>query len=148
MSLSPKPHTTPFSVTDILSPIEETYKRTTIEENIPAIQYRTSSVSPPPLPPPPPPHSQQQQQPHSNMNAMNPAAANPYANYMPQFAATGPTGAFPTQYCNSASTDFSHYAADPRHSTSSWYGANAATDPRFASKYPPLFGSIVHSINT
>ncbi|XP_074662278.1 thyroid transcription factor 1-like [Tubulanus polymorphus] len=112
MSLSPK-HTTPFSVSDILSPIEEAYKKTSIEASIPPLApYRS------------PPH-----QPSSmtSMGSMSvPVTASPYHNYVPQL--THHTPSFPTQYCNGS--ELSHYGDPSRHSTSSWYGANP--DPRFA----------------
>ncbi len=137
MSLSPK-HTTPFSVTDILSPIEESYKKTTIEASIP------------PLIPPPYHHRSgagvgasavstatvaQQSAAAAAMSAHGMSmGGNPYANYVPQLSHHG-TSAFPSQYCNGA--DLTHYG-DPmtmtsRHSgTASWYGANP--DPRLASR--------------
>ncbi|XP_064622877.1 thyroid transcription factor 1-like [Lineus longissimus] len=115
MSLSPK-HTTPFSVTDILSPLEETYKRTSIEASIPPLApaYRTT---------------QHPQSSMASMGSMSVPVSNPYHNYVPQLSHT--PSAFPSQYCNGS--ELTHYG-DPvtphRHSTSSWYGASP--DARFA----------------
>lgn len=111
MSFSPK-HTTSFSVTDILSPIEESYKKTTIEASIPPLvpAYRN--------------HSQQTA---ANMNG---TMTSPY-NYVQQLS--HPASSFPPQYCNSS--DLSHYG-DPmqaRNTAASWYAASS--DPRLASKY-------------
>nr|AMB26749.1 homeodomain protein NK2.1 [Leptochiton asellus] len=112
MSLSPK-HTTPFSVTDILSPIEETYKKTTIEAAIPplATAYRS------------PQHHPQM----GSMSSMSVPVTNPYHNYVPPLSHHTPS--FPSQYCNGS--ELSHYGDPVRHSATSWYGPN--TDPRFAS---------------
>ncbi len=116
MSLSPK-HTTPFSVTDILNPIEE-YKKNTIEAAIPPLvsPYRSPS---------------QHQSAMSSMGSMGGMSTNPYHNYVPQLSHH--PSSFPSQYCNGG--DLSHYA-DPMssgHRSGSWYGN--ATDPRLASKY-------------
>ena len=120
MSLSPK-HTTPFSVTDILSPIEEAYKKTTIEAAIPPLvsPYRSPS------------QHQSAASAMSSMGSMGGMSTNPYHNYVPQLSHH--TSSFPSQYCNGG--DLSHYG-DPmstRHSSASWYGTNP-TDPRLASK--------------
>lgn len=115
MSLSPK-HTTPFSVTDILSPIEETYKRTTIEAAIPPLApYRT--------------HSQHPGTAASHqMGSMSVPVSNPYhSGYVPPLSHHTPSG-FPSQYCNG--TDFGHYGDPVRHSSTNWYSSNP--DPRFA----------------
>lgn len=91
MTLSPKP--TPFSVSDILYPYDEIYRKSTLE---PAFSPALSSS---------PTYRQQ------NMS-------NPYSHmHMPQLAA--PAGAFPAQYCNSA--EFGHYG-DVRNSSAGWYG--------------------------
>lgn len=124
MSLSPK-HTTPFSVTDILSPIEESYKKTTIEAAIPPLvsPYRSPS------------QHQSAASAMSGMGSMGGMSTNPYHNYVPQLSHH--TSSFPGQYCNGG--ELSHYT-DPmssRHSSASWYGANAP-DPRLASKYSSL----------
>lgn len=110
MSLSPK-HSTPFSVTDILSPIEDTYRRTTIEATIPPLApYRN--------------HSQHHS---SQMASMSVPVSNPYhTGYVPPLSHHTPS--FASQYCNG--TDFGHYG-DPR-STSNWYSSNP---DRIASKF-------------
>lgn len=116
MSLSPRhhphqQHTTPFSVSDILSPVDEPQPQ--------ASPYRSSSSSsgaagtggvathspPPPVPPPPVPAYMQLSHHH-------------------QFAGAA-------QYCNGSDIS-AHYG------NSGWYGAATAGDPRFASKYPNL----------
>ena len=131
MSLSPK-HTTPFSVTDILSPIEEHYKRTTIEASIPPLlPYARTQQGPP--------SSTSAAMAHG-MASMGASVPSPYHNYVPQL--THHTGsAFPSAYCNG--TDMSPYA-DPmtmtsRHSSTGWYGTNP--DPRLASKLLRLKGT-------
>ena len=121
MSLSPK-HTTPFSVTDILSPIEEAYKKTTIEAAIPPLvsPYRNPS------------QHQSATSAMSSMGSMGGMSTNPYQHYVQPLSHHTPS--FSSQYCNGG--DLSHYG-DPmstRHSSASWYGPNA-TDPRLASKY-------------
>ena len=77
MTLSPKP--TPFSVSDILYPYEEVYRKSAaLEPGLVPPVYRTSQ---------------------QNM-------ANPYAHmHVPQLSA--PAAAFPAQYCNTG--DFGHY---------------------------------------
>ena len=128
MSLSPK-HTTPFSVTDILSPIEEHYKKTTIEASIPPLVpgYRNQPQSASGM---------------TSMSGMAAAAGNPYHNYVPQLSHHS-TSAFPSQYCNGS--DLSHYG-DPmsmstRHSSASWYSANP--DPRLTSKFSSIFHFVI-----
>lgn len=122
MSLSPKhQHTTPFSVTDILSPIEETYRKLELSP------YRsggsgcsTGTVPSPPQhhPPPPPPPSYMH---HHHVHHQFP-----------------PTAA--SQYCNSAAAAAAA-AVDIHHqygnSAATWYGASPS-DPRFASKSLPI----------
>ncbi|XP_037080627.1 homeobox protein Nkx-2.1-like [Pollicipes pollicipes] len=91
MTLSPKP--TPFSVSDILCPYEEAYRKSTLD---------SSFVS---LPSSPVYRGQQ------NM-------ANPYSHmHVPQLAT--PAAAFPAQYCNAP--EFGHYG-DVRNSSAGWYG--------------------------
>ena len=112
MSLSPK-HTTPFSVTDILSPLEESYKKTTIEAAIPPLNPYGRSTS------------QAHQTSMSSMSSMGSAVANYPNAYMPQLSHSA---GFPSQYCNG--TDL--YGDAARHSSTGWgYGGNP--DPRFAS---------------
>lgn len=118
MSLSPK-HTTPFSVTDILSPIEETYRRTTIEASIPPLApYRNPSHQ----------GSQTAMATMSSMGGMSVPVTNPYSGYVPPLSHHTPP--FTTQYCNG--TDFTPYGDPVRHSSTNWYNPNP--DPRFASK--------------
>ena len=116
MSLSPRPHTTPFSVTDILSPIEEIHKRTTIEANIPPLAYRSHT----------------QGNPHHQMGSMSVPVTNPYhTGYVPPLSHHTPS--FPSQYCNGP--DFGPYG-DPRNTSTmstTWYGGNR--DAGFTCKY-------------
>lgn len=136
MSLSPKqhhqhqPHTTPFSVTDILSPIEESYRKLELSgSGAPPSPYRSSTggssagsstggggtiVSNVPAAPSP-----------SGGAATAVMAANPYM-HVGQLS----HHQFPAQYCNGS--DISTHYGDMRNS--GWYGATA-NDPRFASKY-------------
>nr|AEZ03832.1 NK2.1 [Terebratalia transversa]AHY88465.1 NK2.1 [Terebratalia transversa] len=117
LSLSPK-HTTPFSVTDILSPLEETYKKTSIEATIPPLTFRQSYRENP-----------------SNMNGLGNMSAG-YSSYaVPQISHHTPS--FTSQYCN-GSDALSHYG-DAVRSSSSWYGA-ANPDPRFHT-FPRLMAS-------
>ncbi|XP_050405200.1 homeobox protein Nkx-2.1 [Patella vulgata] len=109
MSLSPK-HTTPFSVTDILSPLDhDTYKRTTIEAAIPPLNPYRSSQHP---------------QSMNGTGAMNLPVTNPYHNYgVPPLSHHTPS--YPSAYCNGSDLGY----GDPtRHSASSWYGTS--NDPR------------------
>ncbi|XP_067681018.1 thyroid transcription factor 1-like [Haliotis asinina] len=113
MSLSPK-HTTPFSVTDILSPLDhENYKKTTIEAAIPPLTPYRNTQHP------------QSMTGMGGMGGMSVPVTNPYHNYVPPLSHH--TGSFPSQYCQGSDLAY----GDPtRHSTSSWYGTNP--DPRFA----------------
>lgn len=113
MSLSPK-HSTPFSVTDILSPLEESYKKAVAAAAAAAAEnsglgsaYRS-------------PQSQ---------TAMNVPVTNPYMHM------SHPVNTFPAQYCNG--TDISAHYGDVRQSAPGWYGTTP--DPRFASKCLSLF---------
>lgn len=155
MSLSPKHqvHTTPFSVTDILSPIEESYRKSAAAAAAAAAVGLDSSLQAPPSP-----YrsstggsssgsaggggggggggsssnngvSVQQQ----TSNTMSVPVTNPYM-HVPQLSHHGATAAFPSQYCNGS--DISAYG-DMRNSAAAaagWYGATA-NDPRFASEY-------------
>ena len=123
MSFSPK-HTTSFSVTDILSPIEEAYKKTTIEASIPPLLS---------------PYRNAQQYTASAPAAATTAAMNGLgvggmnsSNAMAYYAAQLSTHpSYTSQYCNTSDT------WDPmmqrNAASSAWYGAN--TDPRLASKF-------------
>ena len=153
MSLSPK-HTTPFSVTDILSPLEESYRLKALEV-VPHMNSATStatslasylsnnnnnnsSVSSTNNSK----NSQFSPTTANNLNsAMNVSAGSPYTHmHMSQLSHPGAAAAaFQAQYCNGTADLHgmtSHYG-DVRSSASAaaagWYGASA-TDPRFASK--------------
>lgn len=117
MSQSPK-HSTPFSVTDILSPLEESYKKAVAAAAAAAAEnsglgsaaaYRS-------------PQSQ---------TAMNVPVTNPYMHM------SHPVNTFPAQYCNG--TDISAHYGDVRQSAPGWYGTTP--DPRFASKCPLQYSS-------
>ena len=139
MSFSPK-HTTSFSVTDILSPIEESYKKTTIEATIPPLvaPYRGAHLA----------ASGACQQP-GMASGMNGAMASPYHNYMSQMshhAGAAAVAAFPPQYGAGGCTEMSPYpdpglqarnsAAAAAAAAANWYNTSG-TDPRFASEYTP-----------
>lgn len=124
MSLSPK-HTTPFSVSDILSPMEETYKKFGVMEGslgaplgVGAAAYRqpqSAALQP------------QQQHPMAGHNA---AAYHPMAHAGVSQFAHGPVAG----YCNGGLGnvgDLAPYPDSVRSSAaaSGWYGANA--DPRY-----------------
>ncbi|XP_053169513.1 homeobox protein Nkx-2.4 isoform X1 [Hemicordylus capensis] len=124
MSLSPK-HTTPFSVSDILSPMEETYKKFGAMEGslgaplgVGAAAYRqpqNAALQP------------QQQHPMAGHNA---AAYHPMAHAGVSQFAHGPVAG----YCNGGLGnvgDLAPYPDTVRSSAaaSGWYGANA--DPRY-----------------
>ncbi|XP_026528320.1 homeobox protein Nkx-2.4 [Notechis scutatus] len=124
MSLSPK-HTTPFSVSDILSPMEETYKKFGAMEGslgaplgVGATAYRQTSSS-----------ALQSQQQHP-MAGHNTAAYHPMAHAgVSQFTHGSVAG-----YCNGGLGnvgDLASYPDSVRSSTaaSGWYGANP--DPRY-----------------
>ncbi|XP_072023593.1 thyroid transcription factor 1-like isoform X2 [Amphiura filiformis] len=124
MSLSPK-QSTPFLVTDILSPLEEGYRKSMLEAAAASAagnyhhhtaahsmqsSYRASQ------------HSQSMQP-----SAMNVPVSNPYHMHVPQLSHP-PLG---TTYCNGSVGELSHYQDHVRPSAASWYGANP--DPRFSS---------------
>ncbi|XP_069465122.1 homeobox protein Nkx-2.4 [Ambystoma mexicanum] len=121
MSLSPK-HTTPFSVTDILSPIEESYKKLGGMEGAgsfggPLGAYRQSQV----------PQAAAAMQQHAMGHG-----ASPY--HMPHGVSQFTHGAM-GGYCNGAignMGDLSGYQDSMRGSAaaSGWYGANS--DPRYS----------------
>lgn len=97
MSLSPKhqPHTTPFSVTDILSPIEESYRK--LELCAPGSPYRSSGSG-------------------SSGGSTGPAASSPANPYTAMHVHQ-----FPSNYCNGGDlgVGYGNSAAAP------WYGASA-----------------------
>ncbi|XP_065212081.1 homeobox protein Nkx-2.1 [Planococcus citri] len=109
MSLSPKQqnsHTTPFSVSDILSPIEESYRK--LELCGPASPYRSSTGG----------SSVGGSSTNGAPTSVSPASmANPYMHVAAQF---------PPQYCNGP-PDLSY-----GNSAAGWYSASPANDPRFA----------------
>lgn len=111
MSLSPKQqnsHTTPFSVSDILSPIEE-YRK--LELCGPASPYRSSTGG----------SSVGGSSTNGAPTSVSPASmANPYMHVAAQF---------PPQYCNGP-PDLSY-----GNSAAGWYSTSPANDPRFASKF-------------
>ncbi|XP_056152220.1 NK2 homeobox 4a isoform X2 [Lampris incognitus] len=121
MSLSPK-HTTPFSVTDILSPIEETYKKFSGMDSAgnlasPLGAYRQPQVS----------QTGMQQHPMGH----NAAVATTY--HMPHSVSQFSHGAM-GGYCNGGignMGDLPSYQESMRNSAAAtgWYGANP--DPRY-----------------
>ncbi|XP_068608056.1 homeobox protein Nkx-2.1 [Brachionichthys hirsutus] len=118
MSMSPK-HTTPFSVSDILSPLEESYKKVSMENNnmgAPLTSYRQPQVS-----------QAAMQQHHMGHNGTVSAAYHMTAAGVSQLSHTAMGG-----YCNGNMGDLSSYQDGMRGSTTAagWYGANP--DPRFS----------------
>uniref|UniRef100_A0A8C4RPH7 NK2 homeobox 4b n=1 Tax=Erpetoichthys calabaricus TaxID=27687 RepID=A0A8C4RPH7_ERPCA len=123
MSLSPK-HTTPFSVTDILSPIEETYKKfsgmdSTGNLTSPLGAYRQPQVSQPGM-----------QQHTMGHNATVAATTYHMPHGVSQFSHSAMGG-----YCNGSignMGDLPSYQETMRNSAAAtgWYGANP--DPRYS----------------
>ncbi|CAH2328404.1 homeobox Nkx- [Pelobates cultripes] len=123
MSMSPK-HTTPFSVSDILSPLEESYKKVSMEGSglgAPLAAYRQSQVSQPGM------------QQHS-MGHNGPVSATYHmtASGVPQLSHTSMGG-----YCNGNLGNLGNMSELPPYqdtmrnsSATGWYGANP--DPRFS----------------
>lgn len=131
MSMSPK-HTTPFSVSDILSPLEESYKKVSMESNnlgASLSSYRQPQVS-----------QATMQQHHMGHNGPVPAAYHMTAAGVSQLSHTAMGG-----YCNGNlgnMSDLPPYQDGMRGGTTatSWYGANP--DPRFStSKFFLVFSS-------
>ncbi|XP_040267641.1 homeobox protein Nkx-2.1 [Bufo bufo] len=123
MSMSPK-HTTPFSVSDILSPLEESYKKVAMEGTglgAPLAAYRQSQVS------------QSTMQQHAmGHNGPVSAAYHMTAAGVPQLSHTTMGG-----YCNGNlgnlgnMTELPPYQETMRNSSATgWYGTNP--DPRFS----------------
>ncbi|XP_038823865.1 NK2 homeobox 4a isoform X2 [Salvelinus namaycush] len=122
MSLSPK-HTTPFSVTDILSPIEETYKKFSGMDGAgnltsPLGAYRQPQVS------------QTGMQQHSMGHNATVATTYHMPHTVSQFSHSAMGG-----YCNGSignMGDLPSYQETMRNSAAAtgWYGAN--TDPRYS----------------
>lgn len=151
MSLSPKhsihSHSTPFSVTDILSPLEESYRisKSLVDHHNHQLSQlaTTESVSGAPTPPSPYHNLHHLQTPsaeHLSSGSQSPvsavvAAMNSSSPYMhvPQLPHPG-ASAFP-QYCNGDLHGMSgHYGGDIRNSTAAgWYGTSP-TDPFSRSK--------------
>ncbi|XP_064809385.1 homeobox protein Nkx-2.1-like [Oncorhynchus masou masou] len=121
MSMSPR-HTTPFSVSDILSPLEESYKKVSMENNnlgSPLASYRQPQVS-----------QAMMQQHHMGHNGTVSAAYHMTATGVSQLSHTAMGG-----YCNGNlgnMSDLTPYQDGMRGSATAagWYGAN--TDPRFS----------------
>lgn len=121
MSMSPK-HTTPFSVSDILSPLEESYKKVSMENNnlgAPLTSYRQPQVS-----------QAAMQQHHMGHNGTVSAAYHMTATGVSQLSHTAMGG-----YCNGNLGNMGElpsYQDGMRGSTTAtgWYGANP--DPRFS----------------
>ncbi|KAG7465755.1 hypothetical protein MATL_G00156900 [Megalops atlanticus] len=122
MSLSPK-HTTPFSVTDILSPIEETYKKFSAMDGTanltsPLGAYRQPQVSQPGM------------QQHSMGHNATVATTYHMPHSVSQFSHSAMGG-----YCNGSignMGDLPSYQETMRNSAAAtgWYGANP--DPRYS----------------
>ncbi|XP_005989231.1 homeobox protein Nkx-2.1 [Latimeria chalumnae] len=124
MSMSPK-HTTPFSVSDILSPLEESYKKVGMEGSnlgTPLATYRQPQVSQPAM----------QQHPMGHNGTVT-ATYHMTAAGVPQLSHTAMGG-----YCNGNlgnlgnMSELPPYQESMRNSASAtgWYGANP--DPRFS----------------
>ncbi|XP_076324184.1 thyroid transcription factor 1-like [Tachypleus tridentatus] len=104
MPLSPK-LSTPFFVTDILNPFDESYKRTVIVTTIDANESPTPLVTTASIA-------------YCNLHNegnMNEPAINPYM--VPQLAHPN---SFASQYCNDA--ELSHYGDNVRQNAVGWYG--------------------------
>ncbi|XP_043553776.1 homeobox protein Nkx-2.1 [Chiloscyllium punctatum] len=126
MSMSPK-HTTPFSVSDILSPIEESYKKVGMDAagNLGAhlTSYRQPQVSQPGM----------QQHPIGH-NTSVPAATYHMSHGVPQLSHAAMGG-----YCNGNISNIGNMGELPAYqdtmrnsaSATGWYGTNP--DPRFSS---------------
>lgn len=129
MSLSPK-HTTPFSVSDILSPIEETYKKFSAMDGAgnltsPLGAYRQPQVS------------QTGMQQHSMGHNATMATTYHMPHTVSQFSHSAMGG-----YCNGSignMGDLPSYQETMRNSAAAtgWYGAN--TDPRYSTSKSFLF---------
>ncbi|KAF3845174.1 hypothetical protein F7725_008337 [Dissostichus mawsoni] len=123
MSMSPK-HTTPFSVSDILSPLEESYKKVSMENNnlgAPLTSYRQPQVS-----------QAAMQQHHMGHNGTMSAAYHMTAAGVSQLSHSAMGG-----YCNGNMGDLPSYQDGMRGSTTAtgWYGGNQtlASPPFLAS---------------
>ncbi|XP_033844311.1 homeobox protein Nkx-2.1 [Periophthalmus magnuspinnatus] len=122
MSMSPK-HTTPFSVSDILSPLEESYKKVSMDNNnlgAPLASYRQPQVS----------QAAMQHQHMGHNGTVSAAAYHMTAAGVSQLSHTAMGG-----YCNGNLGNMSElppYQDGMRGSATAtgWYGANP--DPRFS----------------
>ena len=147
MSLSPKAqhhhnsHTTPFSVTDILSPLEESFRisKACLDGSALASGGNLTHLNNSPT-----------SSPYNNIinnntripqlspnsaGTMNVQSGSPYTHmHVPQLSHQA--AAFQAQYCNGADLHgmTSHYGDVRSSATAGWYGASAS-DPRFASKF-------------
>ena len=119
MSVSPK-HSTPFSVTDILNPIEELQNLSNF--NLPlrkgafaetgltgfgAYSYRGAGIR------------GQETGSMNTMSAMSASVTNPYANYVPPLSHHAP--GFGSQYCNGGD----YYADSMMRNGTNWYSAGS-----------------------
>lgn len=130
MSMSPK-HTTPFSVSDILSPLEESYKKVAMEGTglgAPLAAYRQSHVSQPTM-----------QQHAMGHNGAVSAAYHMTAAGVPQLSHTTMGS-----YCNGNLGNLGNMSELPPYqetmrngSSTGWYGTNP--DPRFSTSKCKLF---------
>ncbi|XP_062863579.1 NK2 homeobox 4a isoform X2 [Trichomycterus rosablanca] len=122
MSLSPK-HTTPFSVTDILSPIEETYKKFSGMESSGNLASQLGAYRQPQV-------SQTGMQQHSMGHNATVASTYHMPHSVSQFSHSAMSG-----YCNGSIAnmgDLPSYQETMRNSAAAtgWYGANP--DPRYS----------------
>lgn len=122
MSLSPK-HTTPFSVTDILSPIEETYKKFSSMESTGNLTSALGAYRQPQV-------SQTGMQQHSMGHNASVATTYHMPHSVSQFSHSAMGG-----YCNGSIAnmgDLPSYQDTMRNSAAAtgWYGANP--DPRYS----------------
>ncbi|KAI8485335.1 homeobox [Branchiostoma belcheri] len=124
-SISPK-QTTPFSVTDILSPLEEMYKKPmdgTMTGGYAGTMNAAAGMGAGG-------YRQQVTQPLQHQS-MNVPVSNPYMHVPTQLS-----HGMANPYCNGNVSDLPHYNEHVRNTASSWYGANP--DPRFS--FPRLMG--------
>ncbi|XP_052269425.1 thyroid transcription factor 1-like [Dreissena polymorpha] len=120
MSVSPK-HSTPFSVTDILNPIEELQNFSNFNFPLRKTTFGDSGFSSLGSA-----YSYRNPGAQATMNGMSAAAAmsvpvtNPYHNYVPQLSHHGPS--FPSQYCNGSE----YYGDSMMRNSSNWYNAGTS----------------------
>lgn len=122
MSYSPK-QTTSFSVADILTPLEESFRRSMLDSPGSAFPSVFSAAPSMQSAYRSPQHSAHQGMQVSPMNMAS--ANNPYAHmHVPQLS---------HNYCNGSVGELSQHYSDHRPSAASWYHG-ASSDPRFTSK--------------